>query len=241
MASQVVTASPREFDRRRTIRLVMIAAAVIIVLALAYAVTKKVISPTSARSLRTINTTGVGKKTVNVQKVVVTLTVSEEGQNRTQLIETGNTIMANALTTFEGSNVSSQTTNEYTIVPQVNRLTGKEESLRYIASAQVTLENPQGLSTLLNSLYQKDVFLVQVTYVPQNEEDLKKEIRDMAIEDAASKADQLSDKAGANIGKVVSISEPLGAKPLAIKLPSQNPTILQVEFSTTVNVTYELK
>lgn len=227
MPDQVVVSAPR-----RTVFKVI--AVFLVVIALGLAGYKYFIQD----SQRRVTTTGMATKVVTPEKAVITFTLSIEGATRELVIAEGESKLAEVMAVVDSFSPSSVTKNDYSVVPRTNRINAETSGFQYIVGAEVTLDSVERVSALLGQLYLKDVTLAQVRYLPKDAAAVEKEVREMAVQNARERAQQMAQASNARLGKVITVAENNAQAGTSILVQGTAPS---VQLRSTVTVIFELR
>ncbi len=151
--------------------------------------------------VRQITVVGNGSKIVAAKEAKITFTVSVTNSDRTQAFLGGEErylIVSSGLATYNPTEVR-------TITPQIVQDT--QGRYQYVAGAQITIADVAKVKDLATFLAQNGATVAQVRYVSDNEDQIEKEVQELAIADAKKKAADIAGPAGAKIGDVLSIAE----------------------------------
>ena len=167
---------------------------------------------------RTLNVSGTGEALAQPDAAVVTLGVSTEAKEAGEALTENSTQMAAVIEALIASGVATKDIQTQTIrlSPRYERpeprmgVTPPAELVGFVATniVQVRVRKLSSLGELLDAVVQAGGNQIQgIGFEISDRSDLYDQARKAAWENALSKAEQLAELAGAELGPVVSISE----------------------------------
>lgn len=194
---------------------------------------------TTSSPTRSVTTVGVGKKQVPADKATITFTISQSGVDQTSLAKSGETKINAALQAVAGLSPTDVRKTAYQISPVS---TG---GYQYAIGAQVTV-TALNIEPTVQALTSQGANIASLRYNTANESGVGAEVREMAIKDARTRAEQIAKASGARVGKVLVVTEQgatdqTGSTITGTKAGLDSASFNEVEVQSTLNVTFELK
>lgn len=194
---------------------------------------------------RSITAIGVGTKQVSAEKAVITFAISRTSQNRNTAVQEGQQFADSIVRSLSNLKPSSVKQTAYQLTP--TRTFGQTvSSYQYATGIQVTIEGGQNIDQALTFLNGQDVTIAQVRYLAMDEKQVGSEVREMALQDAREKAEQIARASGGRIGKVLAVSEEVANDQSGSSVTGGNTeegtgTFKEVEIQSVITATFELK
>jgi uncharacterized protein YggE len=125
---------------------------------------------------------------------------------------------------------------------------GANTTYEYRKTAKATVQTPEAVKSVIDLLKIQNITIAQTIFVAENENQVKAQLLQKALEDAKQKAESLAEASKGGVGRVVSVAEidptPTEGNVLASDINSADQSLGQnsmIELSATVSVSYELK
>lgn len=160
-----------------------------------------------------ITVTGIGEQTVKPAKAIVSFSVVYESTDRALAITQGEERFNNIISQIQQYSVENVDKNAYQIIDNSQSVIGdsglqRTNRFQYANAARITISDLNAVPDLIKSLYDSGATTVtQVRYLPEDEERVDNQIRELAVKDAKDKARRMARASGASLGPVVTIQE----------------------------------
>jgi uncharacterized protein YggE len=193
------------------------------------------------RPSRTITVVGIGSKKVQPTSAVVSFSVVVPGGSQQEAINAGEQKFGSIL----NSVASFQASVEKTAYQVVQSESGG--GYQYVSAAKLTVNGPEKASEMVKALYQSGATIVaQPRFIPQDQERVDREVRELAVKDARARAGEMARASGAWVGKVISIQEggstgESGTSVTGTQSDQQSSILGEIEIQALATVVYELR
>lgn len=192
--------------------------------------------------VRSVTTTGIGKKLVDADKAIITFTVSNTGDDSNQTIAANERNSGDILKKLSTHNVEQVNKSATQLIPL-----GSSSSNAYRVSTAIraTIVGKDNIQEVNKIIKEANYPIIQVRYLSGAEASTGEELRKIAIEDAKTKADQIAKASKSKLGKVLVVSEQISNDQTGTTVTSasstDSSTFSQIEVQSVMNVTFELK
>jgi len=208
--------------------------------------------------ISTLTVSGTGKATADADMVTIVLGVQTRDESAAVAVAENGRMMADSIEALKAAGVSEDEikTSQFSIYPTRDWIDGElSDEVVFEASNQVTvaqnLTDEVDVGAVIDAAVGAGANSVEsVTFGLRDPTSVQEGALEEAVNDATGKAEVISEAAGVNLGRIVSISES-GASPvpmaesrvyLAADAGAATPIVPRdVEVTATVTITYEIE
>lgn len=177
-------------------------------------------APVSPESTRSMSVNGIGKVTIVPDIATINIGVRTEAEVVTDALE-GNTAQANAIARVLqdlGIEEKDIQTSNFNIYPsdRYDPMTGRVEGRYFVVenTVNVTVRDLASLGVVLNAVVEAGANSIYgISFNVEDRSAAVAEARQLAIEDATSKAEAIAAAAGVQLGEIINISVYEGGMP----------------------------
>lgn len=170
-------------------------------------------APASPESTRSMSVNGIGRVTIVPDIATINIGVRTEAEVVTEALE-GNTAQANAIArVLQGMGIEEKDiqTSNFNIYPsdRYDPMTGRVEGRYFVVenTVNVTVRDLSSLGMVLNAVVEAGANSIYgISFNVEDRSAAVAEARQLAIEDAKSKAEAIADAAGVQLGDIINIS-----------------------------------
>lgn len=194
--------------------------------------------------VRTATVVGLGKLQVPADKAVVSFSITAAGATESSAITQGEAAYSRILAGLNQYGDLEISKNTYQIVPSAGGGT-----VQYVNAARVSSSQPENIGQIVQYLYDNGASTVtQVRYVPEDQDEVEKDLRELAVKDTREKAKQMARAAGAGVGKLISIQEGASTSQTGTPVTADSQTnesgittLGEIELQTLVTAIYQIR
>lgn len=198
---------------------------------------------------KSVSVVGIGSEAVLAEKASVTFIYNSSNTNRAQAVTQGEQVFNRIITDLRGLEPERLRRIPYQVIPVPTQNADGTigERYEYASGAEVVVSGLSNISAVTRIIENSQGTIVDISYVPSEEDNVRSRVQQKALENAREKAEDIARASGGRLGGVLVVTEQgsdaetgSGITSLGMDPDSQG-SGNEIEVRSIVTVTFQLR